>query len=147
MRMVLLLIAMSVFSVAAADRKPLAITAITAQQAEIRAGVEAGKGRYKDMPANTKQELLSRQADVLQIVEGKASSDELSEEERLDVFNNLEWIEAALNKTEGDQLICRRERTIGSNRVTRVCRTAAQLERERELTREHVDNNDLQMRR
>lgn len=141
-------IALSVFSVAAANRnKPLAIAAITSQQAEIRAGVQAGTGRYKEMSGKTKEELLSRQADVLAIVDGKASADELSEEERLQVFNHLEWIEAAINNAEDERMVCSRQKTLGSNRTQRVCKTMRQIEAEREHAREHVDNKDLQMTR
>lgn len=144
----LFLIALSAFSVAAANRnKPLAIAAITSQQAEIRTGVQAGTGRYKDMPGKTKEELLSRQAEVLEIVDGKISADELSEEERIQVFNHLEWIEAAINNADDERMVCSRERTLGSNRLTRVCKTMRQIEAERAHAREHVDNNDLQLTR
>ena len=136
--LLLFLIALSAFSAAAADRKPLAIAAITSQQAEIRTGVQAGTGRYKDMPTRTKEELLSRQAAVLTIVDGKTSSDELSEEERLLVFNDLEWIEAAINNADSDRMVCTREKTLGSNRMQRVCKTMAQIEAEREFVRRNA---------
>lgn len=35
-----------------------------------------------------------------------------------------------------DRMVCHVERTIGSNLARKVCRTVAQLERERELSRE-----------
>lgn len=40
-------------------------------------------------------------------------------------------------------MVCRRERTIGSNRVT--CRTEAQMEAEREMARDELDRGDMQM--
>jgi hypothetical protein len=119
--LLLFLIALSAFSVAAADRKPLVLAAITSQQAEIRAGAQAGTGLYKDMPARTKEELLSRQSAVLTVIDGQTSSDELSEEERLLVFNDLEWIEVAINKADSDRMVCTREKALGSNRMQRVC--------------------------
>lgn len=133
--LLLLLAALSAFSVAAADRKPLALAAISSQQAEIRAGVQAGTGLYKDMPTRTKEELLSRQSEVLGVIDGKTSADELSEEDRLAVFNDLEWIEAAINNAESDRMVCSREKTLGSNRMQRVCKTMAQIEAEREFVR------------
>lgn len=39
-----------------------------------------------------------------------------------------------------DKLICKQERKIGSNRLQRVCRTAAQIEKERELARERMED-------
>jgi hypothetical protein len=141
MRMLLLLlIASAAFSAAAADRKPLAIAAITSQQAEIRAGVQAGTGRYKDMPARTKEELLSRQSELLAVVDGKRSSDDLSEKERLQVFNNLEWIEAAINNAEDERMVCNREKTLGSNRAQKVCKTVAQIREEKEEARRNLNS-------
>ena len=53
-------------------------------------------------------------------------------------FNTLEWIEAAINDSDDDRLVCRRERRIGSNRMTRVCKTVAQIEFERERARSQL---------
>jgi hypothetical protein len=138
--LLLFLIFLSAFSAGAADRKPLAIAAITSQQAEIRAGVQAGTGLYKDMPTRTKEEILSRQSELLAVVDGKTSADELSEEERLQVFNNLEWIEAAINNAEDERMVCTREKPLGSNRAQRVCKTTAQIEAEREFARKNINS-------
>lgn len=134
----LLLIVSLAIPASAKDSGSLSVAAITAQQVEIRAGVEAGTGRYKDMPTRTKQELLSRQTDVLAAVDGKATVDELSESQRLQVFNDLEWIEAAINNAESDRMVCTREKTLGSNRKQRVCKTVRQMEAEREHARNNI---------
>lgn len=42
-----------------------------------------------------------------------------------------------------ERMICRAERTIGSNRMTRVCRTAAQIEREREAARSQMGKTQI----
>lgn len=140
-KLFLFLIAISFSLVAAADRgKPLALAAITSQQAEIRAGLQAGTGRYKDMPGKTKEELLSRQAQVLRLIDGKTSANELDDAERIEVFNNLEWIEAALNNAQGDRMVCTREKVLGSNRTQRVCKTMRQIEAEREFARKNIDS-------
>jgi hypothetical protein len=46
----------------------------------------------------------------------------------------------AATKPASDQerMVCRAERTIGSNRVQRVCRSVAQIEREREAARSQL---------
>lgn len=46
-------------------------------------------------------------------------------------------VPAAVDEDD-ERLICRRERAIGSNRVTRVCRTAKQLQEEREAAQKAV---------
>lgn len=44
---------------------------------------------------------------------------------------------------EQDRMICKAERTIGSNRVQRVCRSAEQVRREREAAREVLDRRAI----
>jgi hypothetical protein len=75
----------------------LQLDAIRAQQATIRAGVEAhNSGRYKELPATTRTELLSRQATMLELINGKQSEGDLTEEQRSEVTATLAWIDAML---------------------------------------------------
>lgn len=137
----LALVAILACSVAVASQKStLAISAITSQQSEIRAGVQAGTGRYKGLSAKTKAELLSRQSEVLALVNGKQSAAELNEADRLTVFNHLEWIEAAINDESGDELVCTRTKKLGTNRAERVCKTARQIEEEKEYARMNMNS-------
>ena len=57
-------------------------------------GVQSGSGRYKELSASQRNELLSKQARMLDTIEGKHSTAELNNEERVEVFNTLEYIEA-----------------------------------------------------
>ncbi|QNP41856.1 hypothetical protein [Lysobacter solisilvae (ex Woo and Kim 2020)] len=118
--------------------KVLDLNAIRTQQAEIHEGVTARSGRYATLSPNTRTSILTKQASVLKMLEGKQTADELSEYQRLEVFNTLEWIEAAINNEDGDRMICRREKAIGSTRVTRVCRTAADELRAKEEARRRM---------
>ena len=133
------------FSMSAHANKPLEIAKIVTQQREIRADLMAGTGRYKQMPTSKREQILKKQDDLLRMLEGKETSDDLSTDQQMAAFNSLEWIEAAINDEEGERMVCRRERTIGSNRITRVCRTEAQMEAERELARDEFDRGDTQM--
>lgn len=133
------------FSMSAHANKPLEIAKIIDQQREIRADLMAGTGRYKQMPTSKREQILKKQDDLLRMLEGKETSDDLSTDQQMAAFNSLEWIEAAINNEEGERMVCRRERTIGSNRITRVCRTEAQMEAERELARDEFDRGDMQM--
>lgn len=105
------------------ERKPLALAAVAAQQNQIRADVIKGEGRYAALSLSQRSDLLAKQASLMAMIEGKVSTDDLSEAERIKAFNTLEWISATINQEQDDRMVCRRERTIGSNRVTRVCRT------------------------
>lgn len=44
---------------------------------------------------------------------------------------------------EEERMVCKAERTIGSNRVQRVCRSAEQARRDREAAREVMDKRSI----
>jgi hypothetical protein len=128
---------------------PMDVPAITAQQKVIQSEIIAERGRYKDLPANTRMELLSRQAAMMSLLQGKSSAAELTADERTKVFNTLEWMEAAINQESDDErLVCRREKPLGSTRTTRICRTVAQEREAKERARQELENvNGIQNRR
>ena len=128
---------------------PMDVAAIMAQQKEIQADIISERGRYKDLPADTRMELLSRQAAMLSLLQGKSSATELSADERTKVFNTLEWMETAINQeSDDDRLVCRREKPLGSTRTTRICRTVAQEREAKERARQELENvNGIQNRR
>ena len=138
-KVLVLLLALAMPMVASADNDELKFDDIRTQQAEIRAGVVARTGRYKDMPPSERTELMNRQTEVLTMIEGKNAPSELNPDQRTKVFNHLEGIEATLNKSADERLICERRTTIGSNRKERVCRTAAQLREDRERARREME--------
>lgn len=125
---------------ASVDRNALQVESIRSQQAEIRAGVESRTGRYRDLTADTRSQLLAKQGEVLRTLEGKQSTDELNEAQKTEVFNALEWIEAALNKSEDERLVCERRQILGSTRRERVCKTVAQMREERDAARNRMDS-------
>jgi hypothetical protein len=124
---------------AMASTAPLQLNQIRSQQQEIRSDVIAGNGRYKDMPANTKTELLSRQDQLLKMIGDKQDPNELTKDQRLQAFNTLEWIEAAINNTDDERMICSSEKRTGSNRVTTVCKTQRQIKEDRERARRQME--------
>lgn len=137
-----LLIAPAVF--ASVDRGVLQFDTIRSQQAEIRAGVEARDGLYKDLPSHTRSELLAKQSMLLRLMEGKQSTSDLNEDQKMEVFNTLEWIEATVNDAKDERLICERRQILGSTRKERVCKTAGQLRMEHEAARERMDRRNQQ---
>lgn len=125
----------------ATEPAPLAIEAIASRQAQIRADVQDPTGRYRDMPAETRNELLSRQARMLAMLEGKASAGDLTSNERREVADTVEWIDATLDGTTAsvgargpetparapnERRVCKREKRLGSNRIEVVCRAVSQ---------------------
>lgn len=112
--------------------QPLELGAVVSQQTQIREQVLAGEGRYKDMPEKTRNELLERQAALLKMIGDKRDPSELSQEQRLQAFNTLEWIESAINDEPDERVVCTRQRRTGSMRVTTVCKTHRQIDEDRE---------------
>jgi hypothetical protein len=120
---------------------PLRIDDIVAQQTQIRDEALAGTGRYKDMPKATKDELLAKQAALLKMLDGKHDTGELSAAQRVEAFNTLEWIEAAINKDPDERMVCRRERRTGSLHVSTVCKTQRQIKDANERARRQMEGS------
>lgn len=125
---------------ASVDSRVLMLDDIRTQQYEIRDGVEARTGRYKDLSASQRSELLNKQARMLQTIDGKRSTEELNDQQKTEVFNTLEWIEAVVNNQDDERMICERRPVLGSTRKERICKTAAQWREQREAARNMMDS-------
>lgn len=119
---------------AAEAPKQLQSDAIRTQQAEIRRSAEAGEGRYRSLTSGDRRQLFTHQDRVDALLGDTTLTTELSEVHQVELFNNLEAISALVNDEADERLICRRIKPVGSNRPTTVCRTAAQLREEKELS-------------
>ena len=100
---------------------------ILAQQHEIRADMDARTDRYVDMPRSTRKTILSDQDRLAVLLEGKADTSQLDPSSLDEVVSLLASIDSAVNRTGDERLICTREARIGSNYMTRVCRTPSQI--------------------
>jgi len=139
----ILIAGLAASAIASANDGSLKFDDIRSQQAEIRAAVIAKTGAYRDLPESTRVELLTRQTRVLSAIDGKQVADELTQEQRTGVFNDLEWIEAAINRAEDERMVCEYTRTIGSTRKQRVCRTAEQMRAQREAARDRMESRGV----
>ncbi|MGH8077536.1 MAG: hypothetical protein ACREPE_09465 [Lysobacter sp.] len=118
---------------------PLQTETIRSQQAKIKAEVEARAGAFKDVPASTRGQLLSQQALVLGLIEGKKTTDELDAAKQSELFAALESIDAMVTKANDERRVCELRKTLGSNQKERICRTAKQVREEREAARAQLD--------
>jgi hypothetical protein len=117
---------------AAADPQQLTIRDIVTQQTQLRAQVAAGKGAFKDMEKRDRAALIERQDRVLATLGGAQTLDEMPPDQRTEIFNDLEWIKAAVTKAEDERMVCEYTRAVGSNRMTSVCMTAKQQRENRD---------------
>jgi len=107
------------------------LSEIRAQQVDLHQQALAKRGIFKDLSENERQQLLTRQNQFLAMTEGRQSLGDLKPDDRVQVVNTLEWINAAITRAEDERLVCERVKLTGSNRPERVCKTVAQRNAER----------------
>jgi hypothetical protein len=118
----------------AQDTKPQpTLQKIVEQQTQLRAQVVAKRGAFKDMHDGDRDRLVKQQDRLLLLLEGHRNFDELREEERVEVFNHLQSVNAAATKAEEERQICERTRLVGTHRYEVVCMSGKEY-------REHRDN-------
>jgi hypothetical protein len=137
MKQVLIAVLTAALTVGAAqaEQRPLEISRIVSQQQEIRTELMARSGRYRNMSETRRDQLLSKQERLLATLDGKQTLADLTDDQKLEVFNALEWIEATINNADDERMVCRRGRTLGSHRVNQICRTQVQWREERDFAR------------
>lgn len=127
--------------------KLLPLDPVREQQAQILAGAKAKAGIYANLSERDRDQLIARQTKMLRMIEGKKMSAELSESQKLQLFNDLEWIEATVNRADDDRMVCERRTVVGSNLKQRVCMTVAQHREVKERSREELERGQDQLRR
>jgi len=112
------------------------------QRAQIEADLADGK-TYAEIDAGDRSEVRASLERIGQQLDGVASIDDLTEEQKTRVFNDQEVINTILTQAAADsRLICERVTRTGSNRRTTTCLTVA--ERERRRTQSQDDLRDYQ---
>jgi hypothetical protein len=132
--LVLLLAASS--AIASVDSQTLKLEEIREQQGKLQVELRAGKGAFKEMSEGDRSALLAKQDRLLFLLQGKQTSEDLNQDDRLEVFNILEQIKSAVAQAEDDRKVCNRIKLIGSNRPQIVCMTAKQAREQREKAQE-----------
>lgn len=122
---------------------PLELDQVRVQQQQIRADLIDSKGRYADLSPRRRDEILAKQDGLLRLIEGKQMPGDLSDRQQLEMINDLEWIQAAINEAEDQRVTCRSVKVTGSQMVKRVCRTAAQIREDREDARNSIERRAL----
>lgn len=135
--MTVVLAALCFTAVAAPPRAPFDAQAVLAQQKQIRAQIDANQGDYGKLNPATRKEVIERQDKLTKLLADR-TYEQLSEAEQDEARMDMAWIEFA-GKTDDDRLVCERVRSIGSNRIERVCKTVAQRREERELGKQNAD--------
>ncbi|MEQ1514698.1 MAG: hypothetical protein ABL934_18735 [Lysobacteraceae bacterium] len=128
---------------AAVDPQELTIREIVAQQTQLRQQVVAGTGAFKDLSTGERKVLVERQDRVLRQLDSTQAFEQLAPHERTEIFNDLEWIKAAVTKAEDDRKVCEYTRSVGSNRVRSVCMTAKEQREHRDHARSTLNRGQM----
>lgn len=104
----------------------------TAQDALKRDLTAAGNKQYSHLTQDEKQTILRKQGPIYAMLEGRASFDALSDDEKRRLANAIEEVRALVAKAEDSRMICERVRVIGSNRPQNKCMTVGERRRLRE---------------
>jgi hypothetical protein len=104
----------------------------------VRKQMDAG-GRYAEASGEERQVVNARLEEMTKMFEQKSSVDQMSIDEKKKLLVDQEEINSILGKRDGDRLICKSERPIGSNLPVKTCVTA----RERDQRRRE-DNKELE---
>lgn len=95
------------------------------QADELRHEMAPG-GKYGKLSSED-QARVGKQLDVLQsLYDKRQAREKFGKRDEVALVNASEEINAVLSGNEGDRLICEQVRTLGSNRVQKVCMTVAE---------------------
>jgi hypothetical protein len=103
----------------------------TAQDA-LKRDLSANKSEYGHLTQQEKQAILSKQAPIYAMIDGRTSFDTLNDDDKRRLANAIEEVRALVAKAEDSRMICERVRVIGSNRPQNKCITAGERRRIRE---------------
>jgi hypothetical protein len=106
-----------------------ALQRVVAEQTALRAEI-AGKGRrFKDLSQIERDELLAKQDRLLELLAGRSDIEQLSPEQRDEVYAALKAIDTTVARIEDDRMVCERVKVVGSNRPQNKCMTVGQRRR------------------
>jgi hypothetical protein len=117
-----------------ADRAPTVSNVAVAEYLEFHDEVarRAAGGEFRELSATDRGALAEAQARIRAAVAGKANMGELSEAERLQVFNDHQRVVALVDRAEESRVVCEQVKRVGSHRHAVECRSVAEVRRARE---------------
>lgn len=114
------------------DTSKLTVQDIVKQQTQLRSQVIAGKGSFRGMAKYERDEIVRHQDRVLTMIGDRKDLEGMSTDQRTELYNELQWLDATLAKAQDERMVCEHTRSVGSNRVQSVCMSAAERDRLRQ---------------
>lgn len=98
--------------------------------------------RFSELTRSQREDLKAALDRMERLLSGVSSVDQLSEKDKVTLFNDQELINNTLsNAAEDSRLVCKREKKVGSNRAITQCMTVA----ERRRARDRVERDWIQI--
>lgn len=121
-----------------ADMPDVTTSEFMAQRQKIEAELSDGK-TYNEITPEQRREVRESLSIMANRFQGKTSTAELSQDERVEVYNLQQRVNSILTQARDDsRLVCERTQRTGSHRVTTNCMSVAERRRERESSQELV---------
>ena len=138
-----LLLVLSLDAVAAAEKPGPAVNANDKDSFQtvsewVRKQMDAG-GRYAETNGEERQVVNARLDEMAKLFEQKATVQQMTQDEKKQLLVDQEEVNSILGKRDGDRLICKSERPIGSNLPIKTCMTARERDDRRRQDRKELD--------
>jgi hypothetical protein len=109
------------------------------QRAAVEAEMKPG-GHFAEIGKDERLQVNEAFDRMQALLAGKSSMDELRQDDRVALINDQELVNALLTKAKTDsRMVCKREKRVGSHRLTSTCRSAAEWKRASEQSREDIE--------
>ena len=140
---VFVVVALAAGSPSAAEKAKPAVKADTreafaAVAADTRTGMGEG-GRFSSISATEKSKVNSRLDEMGRLFDQRESVAQMSDDEKMRLFNAQEEVNSILAKRDNDRLICKSEMPIGSHLPIKTCKTVGEIERQRRADSRSMD--------
>jgi len=97
-------------------------------QHALRTKLDNPTGEYSRFSPDDLSKMRHAQDRIFQMLDGVTSLDQLKEDQKIALSNELDQVKATLTNNEGNRLICYRERRIGTNLLEKRCETVDERE-------------------
>ncbi len=95
--------------------------------------------RFEHTTAKERSEIDARFADMQSMFDKHATVDQMNPDEKVQLFNDQEAINATLNNRDNDRLVCEHVAPVGSHIPRTTCRTYGQIMQSRRDTQQMMN--------
>jgi hypothetical protein len=99
-------------------------------------------GRYEFIHADSKAQVDADLAAMQALLKKSGSVAKMSKQEQVELFNHQEHLNGILVHNDGNRLVCERRPPMGSNIPVTMCKTVAEIEKQRRDSQKMMQDAD-----